>query len=259
MSEFCKNCGHKGHLYQKCNHPIISLGVIAIRYNPTLQFLMICRRNTLGYVDFIRGKYELDNPEYIQLLFDIMTINETKELLTLDFLTLWNNLWQNNKHQYESEFLKAKYKYNELLNGLNINNTTYSIRQYIENIKIPWTEPEWGFPKGRRNYLESDFNCAMREWSEETGYTKSDINMLKNVTPYNEIFVGTNNKVYKYKYYIGVMNNIPPSNIFQKMEISKVAWFTPEECRQHIRDYNYEKINILEKIIYIFNHYTIYG
>lgn len=55
------------------------------------------------------------------------------------------------------------------------------------------------------------------------------------------------------------MNNIPPSNIFQKMEISKIAWFTPEECKQHIRKYNYEKINMLEKIIYIFNQYTIYG
>lgn len=149
--------------------------------------------------------------------------------------------------------------YNELLNGLNINNTTYSIRQYIANIKTSWIEPEWGFPKGRRNYLENDYNCALREWSEETGYTKLNINILKNVASYNEIFVGTNNKVYKYKYYLGVMNNISPSNIYQKMEISKVSWFTPEECIEHIREYNYEKINIIKKIIYIFNHYKIYG
>ncbi len=120
-------------------------------------------------------------------------------------------------------------------------------------------EPEWGFPKGRRNYLENDYNCALREWSEETGYSCSDIDIIKNITPYNEIFTGTNNKVYKYKYYVGIMNEKPITNIFQKIEISKVAWFTPEECIAHIRYYNYEKINILKKIIYIFNHYNIYN
>lgn len=259
MSDFCKNCGRKGHLYQKCNLPIISLGIIAVRYVPTFQILMICRRNTLGYVDFIRGKYELDNAEYIQSLFDIMTKHETQELIQLDFLTLWNNLWQNNKHQYENEYINAKYKFTQLLKGIKINNNNYSIDSFIENIKIIWSEPEWGFPKGRRNYLENDYNCALREWSEETGYTSSDISIIKNITPYNEIFVGTNNKVYKYKYYVGLMNAKPATNIFQTMEISKVAWKTPDECRACIREYNYEKMNILEKIIYIFNHYYIYN
>ena len=186
----CSNCGGRGHIYKICKKPKISLGVIAVRYRPKFQILMICRRNTLGYVDFIRGKYELDNPEYIQSLFDNMTTTETNELIQLDFLTLWNNLWQNNKHQYENEYINAQYKYTQLLNGLDIQNTIYSIKYFIENIKMTWSEPEWGFPKGRRNYLENDYNCAIREWSEETGYISSDINIIKNITPYNEIFLG---------------------------------------------------------------------
>ena len=55
------------------------------------------------------------------------------------------------------------------------------------------------------------------------------------------------------------MNAKPATNTFQTMEISKVAWKTPDECRACIREYNYEKMNILEKIIYIFNHYYIYN
>jgi 8-oxo-dGTP pyrophosphatase MutT (NUDIX family) len=32
-----------------------------------------------------------------------------------------------------------------------------------------WEEPEWGFPKGRRDTQESDWVCALREFKEETG------------------------------------------------------------------------------------------
>ena len=34
--------------------------------------------------------------------------------------------------------------------------------------------PEWGFPKGRRNLKERDRECAVREFSEETGLTAED-------------------------------------------------------------------------------------
>ena len=40
-------------------------------------------------------------------------------------------------------------------------------------------KPEWGFPKGRRNYQENDIDCATREWEEETGYSRNQIKMVK--------------------------------------------------------------------------------
>ena len=47
-----------------------------------------------------------------------------------------------------------------------------------------WEEPEWGFPKGRRNYQEKDYDCAMREFTEETGLSSAIVNNIQNITPY---------------------------------------------------------------------------
>ena len=64
---YCNNCGKKGHLYNQCKLPITSLGIIAFRFNEKkLEFLMIRRKDTLGFIDFMRGKYSLQNKEYIK-------------------------------------------------------------------------------------------------------------------------------------------------------------------------------------------------
>ena len=65
-----------------------------------------------------------------------------------------------------------------------------------------WQEPEWGFPKGRRNSHEKDYDCALREFQEETGYDKNVLHNLQNVLPFEEIFTGSNYKSYKHKYYV---------------------------------------------------------
>ena len=62
----CNNCGKQGHLYNNCKIPITSYGVISFRKHENYEYLMICRKDSLGYVDFIRGKYPLYNKKYIQ-------------------------------------------------------------------------------------------------------------------------------------------------------------------------------------------------
>ena len=57
---YCNNCGKTGHLFHNCKIPITSLGVIAFRSNKgIIEYLMIRRKETLGYIDFMRGKYQL--------------------------------------------------------------------------------------------------------------------------------------------------------------------------------------------------------
>ena len=54
-------------------------------------------------------------------------------------------------------------------------------------IKPIYKTPEWGFPKGRRNLYEKDLNCALREFSEETGYSSKSINLIESLVCFPEI------------------------------------------------------------------------
>ena len=76
-NNYCNNCGRTGHIYNKCKKPIISLGIIVFRKMlNTIQYLMICRKDSLGYVEFMRGKYPIHDKVYIQTIIDEMTIIE---------------------------------------------------------------------------------------------------------------------------------------------------------------------------------------
>ena len=115
LNKFCGNCGKSGHVYKNCNDPITSYGIITIKinniletdllslntmfsskninianisginytkninkfkyYSDKIKFLLIRRKHTLGYTEFVRGHYKTDNIDGIIYLFKQM-INE---------------------------------------------------------------------------------------------------------------------------------------------------------------------------------------
>lgn len=258
---FCNNCGKSGHLFHQCKLPITSIGIVAIRkVENDVEILLIRRKNSLGFVDFMRGKYNINNFRYIVNLFNKMSDEERNLILTKDFSYLWKYLWGSNiNNQYKNEEKISQEKLNNLKNGIIINDKLVDIQVIIDNTDEAYNEPEWGFPKGRRNYQEKDVTCAIREFEEETGYLKNNINIVFNLFPIEEIYTGSNYKSYKHKYYIALMNNNNlPSNRFQETEISKIEWVKIENAHKYIRSYNIEKINIIDKIIAIKNNYSIY-
>ena len=113
-----------------------------------------------------------------------------------------------------------------------------------------WNEPEWGFPKGRRNYQEKDYSCALREFYEETGYNPETLKNIQNIFPFEEIFTGSNYKSYKHKYYLMYMNyeDSMKTTVFEKSEVSKLEWKNYEDCLRTIRHYNLEKIRLVHNI-----------
>ena len=57
----CSNCGIKGHTFKQCIKPKISLGVIGFKFfkkEKIIKYLMIRRKDSHGFVEFIRGKYK---------------------------------------------------------------------------------------------------------------------------------------------------------------------------------------------------------
>ena len=256
---FCNNCGKQGHLFHRCKKPISSIGVIAFRksrrFENKFEYLMICRKDSLGYVDFMRGKYPLHSEFYIQNIIDEMTTGEKQDLLKHDFKTLWNNLWGNFVGcQYRGEEKISSEKFQKMKSGKG----DISLLDLIRNSKTSWVTPEWGFPKGRRNYQENDLACALREFQEETGYIKDQLNIIHNLMPFEEIFTGSNMKSYKHKYFVACMEQHQESiNNFQLSEVSQVKWFTLEESIEMIRPYNLEKREVIKKIDDVLHKYRL--
>ena len=255
-----------------------------LRGAPVLQYLLICRKDTIGFIEFMRGKYAINNRAYIQNLISDMTLLEKQRLLDNDFSTLWYNLWGDNvSNQFRSEEKNARDKFDALKEGITLNNSfgtnsfgsnsfannsfgsnsfardssTFSLQSLITASETKWLEPEWGFPKGRHNNLEKDLNCGLREFEEETGYPSHCVKVVQNVMPYEEIFTGSNYKSYKHKYYLGQIDVLEkPKKRHQETEISKVEWCTYERALELIRPYNVEKLAVLEKVNKVLGRYT---
>ena len=115
----CINCNKKGHTCKQCNQPTTSHGIIAFKIDNNIPYyLMICRRNTIHYVEFIRGKYEIYNTTYLNSMFKGMTREERDKILLGDFDDLWNSFWLNKRQdKYNKEYNISKIKYGELINS----------------------------------------------------------------------------------------------------------------------------------------------
>ena len=257
---FCNNCGKHGHLFHQCKNPITSIGIIVFNNNNNLNYLMIRRKDSLGYVDFMRGKYPLFNKRYLLNIINEMTIIEKNKLLTFEFDVLWKELWGDFVGiQYRGEEKISKEKFNSLKIGITLSNDEYNLESLIKQCDCNWEEPEWGFPKGRRNYQEKDLTCALREFEEETGCSKNTLKLVQNVLPIEELFTGSNYKSYKHKYYIAYMEkDDEPFMNFQESEVSKVQWLSHEQCFAMIRPYNLERIDTLKRVHHILTHYKFF-
>lgn len=244
---FCKNCGKYGHIHRYCKDATISLGIILVRKKQNkLEYLLIRRRNSIGYVQFIRGKYHENDLDYIQQLFNEMSMDEKKIILHNDFEFLWFKLWNKNiKNQnHRSDFLIAKNKFKKI-----------NIKYFIEKSSTSWIETEWGFPKGRRDLKETNLQTAKREFMEETGILVDNIDIFKDKV-FIELYRGSDNKFYKHIYFLAKLKNetnLDKLNIYQSNEVSKVCFKDYEKSQKKIRNYHLSKLKILNEIDNILN------
>ena len=165
--------------------------------------------------------------------------------------------------QYKNEELSSSKKMDLIRNGVIINDENVTLKSIVENSKTEWNETEWEFPKGRRNNKEKDLECALREFEEETGISKNKISVIENILPFEEIFIGTNHKSYKHKYFLAYMEEdneeMEDLEHYQVTEVSKIEWKTIDRCLESIRPYNLEKKKLITNINKVLEEYRLYS
>jgi ADP-ribose pyrophosphatase YjhB (NUDIX family) len=249
---YCNNCGNEGHLYRYCRLPVLSYGVLCINDE---KVIMIQRKDSLSYIEFLRGKYDINDSEYLIKLFNGCSIKERDKIKINSFDKLWDDLWitLESKKQNErmiKEYVNSKDKFEKIKN-LNLN-------ELLDKCDTNYETPEWEFPKGRRNNRETNIKCAVREFEEETDLTKNDYILLDNVVPISEEYLGSNGVRYKHIYYIAFYKGdgdlkINKDKYEQYTEISDIAWLSFDECFKILRKEQTTKYDIINKIRQINN------
>ena len=244
----CANCGGSGHIYRICNHPITSFGVVCYKKEASedgrvdFKYLMVQRKDSLCFVEFIRGKYSLQNRQYILHLFNNMTAAERELIATHAFDAIWKRFWQSETNRnYAKEYNESHKLFDTLKAGYYLRyqaETEFFQLQDALNSTVPQEEAEWGFPKGRRNINESDYNCAIREFREETDISSCDIAVHGEIKPFEEVFTGCNKVRYKHVYYLARLRNdyyVSQNARVDAREISRVSFFTADQVLEKIK------------------------
>jgi hypothetical protein len=245
----CKNCTISGHSYKECPFPVMSFGIICyyIDSDYSVKYLMIQRKNTLAFMEFLKGRYNMKNDDYLKKLINNMTQEEKKILYNNDFETIWTNVWLEASNKNIKEYFESKEKFNKLL-------VERKIQKIIDNSINLNIQPEWGFPKGRRKVNETDLQCAIREFCEETQFKIEDIKIEFNNKSFVEIFYGTNDVLYKHSYYLAklVKNDnslfMNPNFLQQIREIRDLKWCDSGIVLHNIGGHNRERSELFNKI-----------
>lgn len=243
---YCNNCGGKGHIFRTCRDPVLSCGILLLDspmlpVDPAItKILMVRRKDSMSFAEFMRGKYDLHDEQYISTLVKNMTLKEQAGITCDSFDTLWKQLWGDDR--ISSDYPISREKFYQLDRA-----------KIMRDNLSEYTEPEWGFPKGRRTRGETDMSCAIREFGEETNIPREAYTVLKNII-FEETFTGLNNIRYRHVYFVALLTDPSLVNLtqrftpMQRREISAIAWKSIHEVEQLIRPHHTERRTMVEQI-----------
>jgi 8-oxo-dGTP pyrophosphatase MutT (NUDIX family) len=158
-----------------------------------IYYLLGRVRDTIPFKEFIRGNIkDVDMIRYTMH----MAAEEKHRLLTESFQELVDDVIINHSSRAYRSACECKEEFD------------VNIKKYETILRDPTIcQPEapWIFPKGRKQDNETDRDCALREFSEETRISSSFIT-LYDEEPLEEIYTGLDSKLYRTVYFIGFMN-----------------------------------------------------
>jgi 8-oxo-dGTP pyrophosphatase MutT (NUDIX family) len=155
----------------------MSYGVAVVRQAPAarsgLEVLLVQRRYTYEFSEFVHGKYAARCPRKVATMLNNMSVDERLDVYSLNFDQMWYRVWLDAERG--DLYRKKLAKFHAV--WLRDDGGSLLRRLVREAHGIP--APRWDFPKGRRRTpKEPDVNCAVREFEEETGIAKADYRLL---------------------------------------------------------------------------------
>lgn len=205
-----------------------SMGLILVDTTLT-KILVIKKRYTYQYADFIFGRYDIKDHNKIFEMFSKMTMNEKLIIKTCRFDYMWFHLIRqdikndtyNKCHEKFKAFLKevpAEEFNNMIMNSKHAESTIYE------------------FPKGhKRNKNEPNIVTAIRETEEETNIAQDNFVIIPGI---KQIYSIEDNGVrYLVVYYVGKMLvDVDPvlnaSSVEQCSEIDTIKWMDLNDIKK---------------------------
>ena len=267
----CVKCGGDNHTSKFCKEPVTSFGLIVYKRTtpkftmgrmypfkqeecavhgklesfkqeiPTkpndIAFLLVERKDTVGFLNLVQGAYPDQDPyksKKIEKYVYELTCEERIKLRNVSFDELWKIA---GSHRRDSS--KARNKFVKL-----------DIQNVLNKYPCLFREADYLPPKGRLKYGETVRECAVREFSEETGYSKSDVTVLPD-SPFVEQFAGTDGKMYRNVFFIASLSESAKlmhtlyEDPSQSKEVRNVAWFSLNDCNKVIRPHHLARKEIL--------------
>ena len=252
---YCLNCNKKGHRHKDCRFPINSYGLVvykgAAHATPVTpvahdwRYLMIQKRYTPVYVELLRARYHngsMLNLKYLTAIIMALPLNERHYITSYEFDYLWHSLWrwQGTTEQMQCIFEDMSHASTASICFKQSSESELCFASLFRDHPTTLLEPDWEFPKGRREDGESDQDCAIRECAEETTLKSDDYKIFLDVKLFQEKFNGINHITYCNSYYLAELTNhdqpiyYDPAHFEQNREIRKIGWFTEAEVKQLI-------------------------
>ena len=268
----------------KCKYKI-SYGVALCRYNikknNRFEILLVKKRYTYHFFNFVFGKYKKYNNNQIKYLFNNMTFGEKIDILSLNFNKIWYRLWLSDPEKTYNDYkvnknnlpentcdnlhLKHYFRKKNKFESIFLRDGSKRLKKIINNSTN--AETPWEIPKGRKKYNEKDLTCAIREFKEETNISSDKYTILWKINPIKHSFKD-DNIIYKYIYYVASLDEFEGGdfdpkikfNTYQQVsEIEKIKWVSLNEIE--FLQLNHKTKNSLLKLFndikFNFNKYNI--
>jgi len=247
------------------------IALCRLRPNGTPEILLVKKRFSYEFHEFVLGKYKKHDQRDLAALFNGMTIQEKLDIIGLDFSAIWYRLWAEipaaqalnednpreiyvRRQKYSrtrhtasplrqncivASYVKNRSKFESLLAD-----NTKMLLHLINNSTNAGTI--WEIPKGHCERREMPLDAAIREFTEETNVRQHQYNILWSLPPISMTYTDEH-IIYHYQYYIAEATPLDENGQPRPAWVPKI----PFELYKNKQEVEYARWVALHEIPYL--------